>query len=82
MKDAQRDSQSNGARARILDFCLIAALLLVFAISWKDLASSSPDLHQAARQAMAQHVGESSRQKRIGYPPFIDPTALHARTVD
>ncbi|MFT5446430.1 MAG: hypothetical protein ACI9DC_001597 [Gammaproteobacteria bacterium] len=82
MKDAQRDSQPNGARARLTDCCLIAALLLVLAISWKELASSSQDLHQTARQAMTQHVGETSRRERIGNPPFIDPAALHARTAD
>ena len=82
MKDAQQDSQSSGTRARLTDCCLIAALLLLLAISWKDSAPSHPDLPQATRQAMMQHVEESPRQERIGKPPVIEPTALHARTTD
>ena len=64
MTDSKRDSQSNRTRARPTDYCLIGALLLLLAISWKDSATGSLDLHQAARQVVAQHVGESSRQDR------------------
>jgi hypothetical protein len=82
MKDAQRDSQPNGARARLADICLIAALVMVLVISWKDLSSSSPDLHQAARQAMTQHVAEPARQDQIGTSQFANPAVLHAGTAD
>jgi hypothetical protein len=62
MADAKRDSESNGTRARLTDYCLFGALLPLLFISWKDSATSNSNLHEMAHLAVAQHVGESFRQ--------------------
>lgn len=63
---------------RVADYCLVIALMLTFIISWKGSTAHGQNLHQAAREAVTQHVGQLPTDTHIQEPRFTQPATLRA----